>query len=447
MTRIEGLTDTATHPTRLIGDDASAVDGPTLIVIGGLHGNEPAGIDAACHVHGALSERSLSLTAGRFISLRGNLAALSSSTLPRPRFIDEDLNRAFTGRVDDGPPVTIEQQQREEIRLVLDTIVAEASHPVYLLDLHTVSSESPPFVVLEDSLAARRFASAFPLPKMLGLEEELQGLLIDEATQRLGCVACIIESGRHDDPQAVIIHEALILLALERLGMISPGSRTLTGVEPRRIARLAAGDRAGHFYDLRQRVIVSHESFEMLPTAEAFCRVRARQTILAMERSLPLTADASGLLFMPNRQPLRRIGEDGFFIIQRIGRPWLVASALLRRVPALHVMLPMLLPGVRRRPGDPHAIIVAPEYAAILRREVLHLLGYRLVRWDHTPYLKMHQRIVRGVTALCASVLGILVRATAGGEKAALPAEREVDWIARRRKLDVEPPSRSIEAH
>ncbi|HEU4731776.1 MAG TPA: hypothetical protein VFT22_27960 [Kofleriaceae bacterium] len=34
-------------PDRLIGEASGDVVGPTLIVIGGMHGNEPAGIAAA----------------------------------------------------------------------------------------------------------------------------------------------------------------------------------------------------------------------------------------------------------------------------------------------------------------------------------------------------------------------------------------------------------------
>ncbi|MEM8758092.1 MAG: succinylglutamate desuccinylase/aspartoacylase family protein [Planctomycetota bacterium] len=426
--------------SRTIGDDRAAADGPTLIVIGGLHANEPAGIRAALRIHTAIASDRLRLAAGRFISLRGNLTALAARSDPPPRYIHEDLNRAFIGTTQPDACASAEQRERAELTSALDTIDAEAAHPVFLLDLHTVSSDSPPFVVFEDSLAARRFASAFPLPKMLGLEEELQGLLIDDATRRLGTTACIIEAGRHTDPRSTTIHEALVLISLDALRMTEPGRRTSTDEDPRAVAAHAAGPHADRCYDVRQRTEVRHESFEMLPSAAAFSRVRARRTVLATERGRPITADASGLLFMPNRQRTRLAGDDGFFIVQPVGRVWLGLSARLRRSELVHRLLPALLPGVRRRPGDPHTILVAPEYAAILRCEILHLLGYRLIRWHHTPSLTPRQRIVRGLGGLCRSVLGILRRAAAGGEPAALPIERNKDWIARRRRLDVDPP-------
>ncbi len=440
MTRTQAHEPHAPGLARTIGDDRARVEGPTLVVIGGLHANEPAGIEAARRVHDAVGEGAPRLDAGRLVSLRGNLTALATDTTMPRRYIDEDLNRAFTGETGLGDDATVEQRERAELATALAEIVSEATHAVYLLDLHTVSSDSPAFMVLEDSLAARRFARAFPLAKILGLEEELPGLLIDDATQRLGCVSCIIESGRHDDPRSADVHEALILIAMEHLGMVTPGSLTSAGEDPRSVAKEAAGPRAGHYYDLRQRIGIAHESFAMLPDAVAFSRVRAKRTVLATERSKAITAEADGLLFMPNRQDERRVGEDGFFVIQRVGNFWLGVSEVLRRRERLHRLLPVVLPGVRRRSGDPHAILVAPEYAAILRREILHLLGYRLIRWTHTRYLTRRQRIMGGIGALLRSCLGILRRAATGGERSALPEERETDWIARRHRLDTQPP-------
>lgn len=429
--------------SRTIGDHRAAATGPTLVVVGGLHANEPAGIEAAQRVHAAISGGSLRLNAGRFKSLRGNLAALAADTDVMPRYIDEDLNRAFVDDLECEGESSAEQRQRAEIAAEFDTIAAASAEPVYLLDLHTVSSESPPFVVLEDSLAARAFTSAFPLPRILGLEEELRGLMIDEATQRLGWVACIAESGLHRDPRSADVHEALIMLALESLGMIDPGAKASTGESPREVASAAAGMLARQVYDFRQRVRISHESFAMQPEAAAFTRVRARRTVLATEDARPITAEADGLLFMPNRQRDRRVGDDGFFVVQRIGRFWLSVSVLLRRWEFLHKLLPLLLPGVRRRLGDPGAIIVAPEYAAVLRREILHLLGYRLIRWHPAPYLSRWGRMKGALRGLCGSVKGIAARAFSGGEGAALPAERDTDWIARRRRLDLDPPRRA----
>ena len=427
---------------RKIGDHRATQTGPTLVVVGGLHANEPAGIAAASRVHNRIDDGDLSLVAGRFISLRGNLTALAADPDEqdrRQRYIDEDLNRAFV----DSPATrrtataTVEQRERDALDAAFDSIAAETEHTVYLLDLHTFSSDSPPFIVHEDALHTRRFAATFPLPKVLGLEEELSGLLIDDVTSRLGFVACIAEAGRHDDPAAIDVHEALILIALQALGNTQPGSRTSKGDIPSQVVERAAGERARRYYDVRQRVGITDESFCMSDDARAFMPVTAKNTLLAYEHRQPITADADGVLFMPNRQSARRPGDDAFFVVQRVGAIWLRISALLRQSSFVQHIIVTALPGVRRRPGQPHTILVAPEYAAILRREILHLLGYRLVRWTHQPYLSRSKRLAMALHGLLRSVFGIIKHALSGGERNALPRERDTDWIAHRRHLDV----------
>lgn len=427
---------------RRIAEHASTSPGPTLIVVGGLHANEPAGIEAAQRVHARLDDRELACRAGRLVSLRGNLAALSLEA-PEPwlrdRYIDHDLNRLFDESSAASGDGSAEHHERAELVGELRGLVAESRGAAYLLDLHTVSSASPAFIALEDSLPARRFASGLPLPKILGLEEELAGLMMDYATNRLGCVSCIVEAGRHDDPRSADVHEAVVLLAMATLGMLPRSVRTTAGEVPRDVVTQAAGGRAGHFYDVRERVAVGGPDYAMQPGAMAFMPVRAGKTVLAVQDARPITASVGGLLFLPNRQASVRIGDDAFFVIARVGRVWLTLSAWLRQRAWVHRWTPRLLPGVRAREGEPHAIVVAPEYAVILRREVLHLLGYRVVRWTPTPRPPRPRRIAGLAGALVRAVAGLLRFAPRGGERAALPGEQPTDWIARRHRLDVAP--------
>lgn len=432
--------DAASCVPRNIGDVTGERPAPTLIVVGGLHANEPAGIEAAQRVHNSIDDGRLHIGAGRLVSLRGNLGALAAEAAEpwlRDRYIHEDLNRVFH-EVDDAPAdASAERSERAQLADEITSIVQAARGDVYLLDLHTVSSDSPAFIALEDSLPARRFAQRFPLPKILGMEEELRGLLIDYATSELGCVSCIVEAGRHDEPRSTDVHEAVILLALISLGIASAPAKTSTGESPHDVVEQASGGRGRRFYDVRQRVPIERLPFRMQPGATAFMPVTAEQTIVAMDGPDPVTPGANGLLFMPNRQASPRVGDDAFFVVAPVGRVWLSVSAGIRRRALVHRVLPILMPGVRRREGDPHALLVAPEYAAVLRREVLHLLGYRLIRWSHTPYLARRRRITRVISGTARAFLQILHFAPRGGEHAALPQERETDWIARRRRLDI----------
>ena len=59
---------------------------------------------------------------------------------------------------------------------------------------------------MSDTLRNRRLARALPVPVILGLEENVDGTLLEYATER-GHTVIVVESGRHDDPAAVELHE------------------------------------------------------------------------------------------------------------------------------------------------------------------------------------------------------------------------------------------------
>src|SRR5437867_837782 len=72
----------------LIAAISGFIPGPTLIVVGSIHGNEPAGALAARRVAADLKVKSL-LLRGEVILLSGNTRALARNV----RYINADLNR------------------------------------------------------------------------------------------------------------------------------------------------------------------------------------------------------------------------------------------------------------------------------------------------------------------------------------------------------------------
>ena len=75
--------------------------------------------------------------------------------------------------------------------------------------------------------------------------------------------------------------------------------------------------------------------------------------------------------------------------------------------------------------------------AAVYRRQLFHLLGYRLTRSAPVEGLSPFRRVWRGGLALAGSIASIVRGVGRGGERPALPEERAHDWIAARRTLDV----------
>ena len=100
---------------RELGRHDDGEPGPTLLLQGGIHGNEPAGVVAIQRVLARLAELGASV-AGRIVALAGNLPALEHGT----RYLVRDLNRQWLPHsleqlhaadpADDTPE---DQQQRE----------------------------------------------------------------------------------------------------------------------------------------------------------------------------------------------------------------------------------------------------------------------------------------------------------------------------------------------
>ena len=73
-----------------IGYIDDGIEGPLLICMGGVHGNEPAGTDALKRFFTSIERQRLEIR-GRMIGLAGNPPALAKGV----RFLDHDLNRIW----------------------------------------------------------------------------------------------------------------------------------------------------------------------------------------------------------------------------------------------------------------------------------------------------------------------------------------------------------------
>mgnify|MGYP000107882312 CR=1 FL=1 len=74
---------------------------------------------------------------------------------------------------------------------------ARARGPIHFVDLHTSSAPGPPFLTVGDTLRNRRFSRGFPLPLLLGLEEQVDGSLLEYLNNH-GFVTLGVEAGEHE---------------------------------------------------------------------------------------------------------------------------------------------------------------------------------------------------------------------------------------------------------
>jgi len=404
--------------------ESDAHIGTTLVITGGVHGNEPAGLIAASRVLDILKQEQPTGFHGRLVVLAGNLAALNSADSDL-RYIDFDLNRIFTSDEIFKPASTSsEHAQMQELLAEIRAQRAQCDRMI-LMDLHTTSAETAPVVVFEDSIPARKFARQMPMPIYLGFEEELDGLLIDRITNELSSISVVVEGGQHNDPSSIVVHEAAIWAGLHAAGILRVDAMP-QAENPGDLLRSAVGDQAYKVYDIRYRRAIGHEDFHICPGIVAGKKIKREKTIIAVENGEEITAPVRGQIFLPNMQTHKRIGDDGFFIVRLVGEGWLGFSARLRRQEWMHWVIAHL-PGVYVL--DDGALLVDANIAAVLKRQVFHLLGYRLLRHD---LRESGHGIKRAWHGLCA-FFGALVRGP-------IPGGPDRDdprfWIVRRHRLD-----------
>jgi succinylglutamate desuccinylase len=346
--------------------------GPTLIIVGSVHGNEPAGVKALLQVTEEMSHVSGEIK-GRIYFIAGNTRALPLGV----RFIDRDLNRTWTqpnlATVGSRESFeTSECKELSEIDQLLDSILITAKSEVYVLDLHSTSARGEPFATVGDTLRNREFARKFPVTILLGIEEQLEGTML-EYINNTGAVTFGFEGGNHTSDETVANHAALIWLAMANTGILT--ETDIPDVETHR-DRLAAGKLRSRVIEVRHReAIEESDGFEMNPGFNNFDAITKGQ-ILAKNRFGPIRATESGLILMPLYQ---KLGEDGFFIGREVAVFWLAVSAILRRAGVQRLM--PLLPGVRRDKADPETLIVNTKMARFFPLQIFHLLGFRKIRW------------------------------------------------------------------
>lgn len=349
---------------RLVG-----TPGPTIVFVGGIHGNEPSGVWALQQVISELREAKTPIC-GELVALTGNRKALAAEK----RFIDEDLNRIWSeDRVERIRKGTFEvrsseDQEQLEIFQELDAVLSDGNRPFYFMDLHTTSGETVPFLTVNDSLANRHFTSRYPLPTILGIEEYLNGPLLSYINE-LGYIAFGFEGGMHYDPKAVKNHRAFIYLSLTFAGLLKKEDidynshwKQLAGHQPELNAP---------FEIIYREWINDEDKFTMLRGFVNFQKIQKDEQLAELNGSA-MRSPIDGRIFMPLYQAQ---GNDAFFIIRKIPRFFLWLSAVLRKMRA-DGLLP-LLPGISRDQSSLQTLVVDKRIARFLTKPILHLLGYR----------------------------------------------------------------------
>lgn len=367
--------------------DASEVSnpGPLFVVIGGVHGNEPAGVRAALRVMERLAFEKPRFR-GRLVAVAGNLRALERDE----RYIEDDLNRHWTleavervrsqGSRADSP----EDRELREMLAVFEEELQGPHERAIFLDLHTSSGQGAPFICMGDTLQNRHISQGLPIPLILGLEEVIRGSMLEYLGEQGHC-ALAVEGGQHTDARTVSHHEAAIWCALVAAGCLREEDLSDIG-EKRDLLRVAAGGLPSVVEILHRQASVENDGFEMVPGFHNFERVH-KGDLLATDNEGEIRAPLTGRVLLPRYQGQ---GDDAFFLGRRVSPFWLGVSARLRAMRAERVL--HLLPGVRRvSRGEPAAhysdplqanskdnrLEVNTRIARFFPAQLMHLFGYR----------------------------------------------------------------------
>ncbi len=375
--------DTSIAIDRVIGKVNGTKPGPTLIFFGGIHGNEPAGVFALRQAIDHIENEDLPVS-GNLYAIAGNLHALSTGQ----RYIDLDLNRIWT---DDhvGTELTernqpdLNQSENNDLIAILSVIrniLKDHKGPFYFFDLHTTSSQTIPFITINDTRLNRKLALHYPVPVILGIEEHLDGPLLS-FINKLGYIAIGFESGQHDSVDAIENHLAFICHTMVITGSLSPnGLTTQCAFVPKRIK-----ERWHVFEIVHRHRIINGEQFYMKKGFVNFQNIKQGEPLAISDNKL-LEADTRGKIFMPLYQSM---GDDGYFIIKRI--PWffLKLSSLFRKI-RMDDMLTWL-PGISWENSTHKTLRVNLLVALFLAKDFLHLMGYR-VKQNTGQYLSATKR-------------------------------------------------------
>ena len=311
---------------RIIGTYTGPEHGALVVVLGAVHGNEPAGVLALEEVFRLLEHEPTVNPGFRFrgklIGLVGNRRAFHT----RQRFIHCDLNRLWTTdnlhriRQTDPPQRKAEEQELLELLEFLhDEIRQTRPEALVLLDLHTTSAEGGIFCIPSDDAGSLRLAKELHAPVILGMLDGLQGTLLHFAAGNHFeidglphySIGAAFEAGQHNDPLSVSRSIAAIVNCLRAAGCIRPEDvdsrhetilKTFSDPLPK-VTRLR------HVHHIRPG-----DTFQMRPGYINFQAIR-RNEYLADDTTGPVLAPEDGLILMPLYQPQ---GTDGFFVVQEI---------------------------------------------------------------------------------------------------------------------------------
>ena len=300
---------------RIVGERVGSENGPLLIILTQIHGNEPAGIIAVQELFKAIDQEHKDKPdfkfCGRILALHGNKKAVQKGV----RYINEDLNRCWIPqRVDSvmcQDPSLLEDEEYElfEIYTLINHYI-NTTNPtrVLLLDIHTTTAHGGIFTIPAPTTEARRIALTMHAPVLHGFLKGLKGTTLHyfckDNFPGINITGICFEAGQHnceDSPKHAI---SAIINCFAAIGGFYEED-----IESKHDILLL---QQSNGLPLEAKLVYVHaiqdgDNFSMIkhPIYKNFAIVK-RGEILAEDRNGPIASPSSGLILMPLIPKTRR---------------------------------------------------------------------------------------------------------------------------------------------
>lgn len=299
---------------RKILDVQSEQKGPLIIVFGGIHGNEHAGLKAMQAVQAAFDQGIAKLKAGRVVGMAGNLPALKRGL----RYQDFDMNRIWIkNHVENlkqhGEAAIRCKEDHELLALIRDVQAIEQNHDQQyeriFIDLHSFSAPGGLFSITMPSEKHASLAGVLKAPMIFGVIEHLNGTAL-HYFDRQGYCSIGFEGGQHVHQETPRTMESALWLLMQHRGMIDEVKEAFLAEKRNYLHQKTQGlpDKVQLMY---RHSVYENANFVMRPGFQNFDPIYAGQE-LADDRFGPVKAPCDGFMLMPLYQSQ---GEDGFFIV------------------------------------------------------------------------------------------------------------------------------------
>jgi succinylglutamate desuccinylase len=306
---------------RIIGIH-DGIDKDTLcIVVGAMHGNEPAGVRALELIFKMLEVEPITNPdfqfRGRLIGIKGHLKAFQNGV----RYINRDLNRLWTTEniaLVQASDFDNQDQDLCELKEILNLVHREIKQQqpkqIIFMDIHTTSADGGIFTIPADSENDIQLATQLYAPVVKGLLQGLAGTSLQYFnTQHLGIptTAICFEAGQHNDPLSINRAIAAIINLLKAADCIN--TQDVENQHTKILKDYAKGLPKLTALAYCHKIKID-DNFKMKAGFKNFEPIKKGE-LLAEDKQGAIYAKQDGYILMPLYQSK---GEDGFFVVKDV---------------------------------------------------------------------------------------------------------------------------------